>query len=45
MPRTRRKKNKKDFRHDDGQSRPVSLCHPCHKRVHLLPLQEAEHYF
>ncbi len=45
IPRTRRKKNKKDFMRDDGKSRPVYLCRPCHKRVHQLTNKEAEQYF
>ena len=47
MPRTRHKmkKNKRHALHDGVKSRPVDLCRPCHKRVHMLTDKEAEQYF
>ena len=45
IPHTRRKKNKQDFRPDNGKSRPVYLCRPCHKRAHRLTTKEARYDF
>ena len=47
IPRTRHKnkKNNKGVTRDGVKSRPVALCRPCHKRVHMLPHKEVEQYF
>jgi len=47
IPHTRHKskKNKKEFTRDRVKGRPVDLCRPCHKRVHMLTNKEAEQYF
>jgi hypothetical protein len=47
MPRTRhkKKKSKHAVTRDGGKGRPVALCRPCHKRVHMLLNKEVEQYF
>lgn len=45
IPRTRHKKNKKNFTRDDFKGRPVDLCRACHKQVHQLTNKEAKQYF
>jgi len=47
IPRTqhKHKKSKKDFLRDGVKGRPVALCRPCHKQVHMLTNKEVEYYF
>jgi len=38
-------KSKKEMPRDRVKSRPVALCRPCHKRVHMLRNKDVEQYF
>ncbi len=43
--RHKNKKNKKRYTPEGSQSRPVYLCRPCHKWVHMLTDKEVAQYF
>ena len=45
MPRARRKRKRTKDSDTRAKGRPVNLCRPCHKQVHMLTEKEAAQYF